>query len=81
MLSMLKELSLESFGGIWTMSARGSHALPPLLAHGFTRRNKWDKKYGDLDQLSLLFLPMPAVRAIITCKTRKNTQIIDFIIF
>jgi hypothetical protein len=39
------------------------------------------KKHGDLDRLSLLFLPMPAVKAIITCKTRKNTQIIDFIIF
>jgi hypothetical protein len=39
------------------------------------------KQFRDLDRLSLLFLPMPAVRAIITCKTRKNTQIIDFIIF
>jgi len=39
------------------------------------------KKYGDLDQLSLFFLPIPTVRATITCKTRKNTQTIDFIIF
>jgi hypothetical protein len=39
------------------------------------------KKYGDLDRLSLFFLSIPAMRATVTCKTRKNTQTIDFIIF
>ena len=58
------------------------HAPPPLAARGFTRRRRWRlQKPVDREPLPLLYLPAPAVRVTVTCKSPKIRKAVGFSFF